>query len=223
MRIHDVEQGTPEWLECRRGILTASEVKLILTPTLKIANNDKTRAHMWELLAQRVSGYIEPCYIGDDMLRGMSDEFIARDLYSSIHEPVREVGFITNEIGGVVMGYSPDGLAGDKGAIEIKSRRQKFQIQTIATDEVPSEYVMQLQTGILVAELDWIDFISYSAGLPMFVKRVFPDDEIQEAIKKAASEFEINITQLALLYEKNAQRFFETERPEELKDEEIVV
>lgn len=33
----DLIQGSDEWLEARRGIITASEVKLILTPTLKVA------------------------------------------------------------------------------------------------------------------------------------------------------------------------------------------
>ncbi|MDZ7904624.1 MAG: hypothetical protein U5N55_01660 [Cypionkella sp.] len=80
----DVEQGSDEWLARRCGVLTASEVKLILTPTLKTANNEKTRAHVWELAAQRITQYVEPSYIGDDMLRGMDDEIKARELYSKM-------------------------------------------------------------------------------------------------------------------------------------------
>ena len=34
----DIEQGTEEWLALRCGIQTASEMKLIVTPTLKIAS-----------------------------------------------------------------------------------------------------------------------------------------------------------------------------------------
>jgi len=59
----EVDQGSEEWLAMRCGLLTASEMKLILTPTLKIANNDKTRAHVWELAAQRITRYTEPTYI----------------------------------------------------------------------------------------------------------------------------------------------------------------
>jgi len=36
-------QGTDEWLAARRGILTASEMKHIITPSLKTADNDKSR------------------------------------------------------------------------------------------------------------------------------------------------------------------------------------
>lgn len=216
MKIYeDLEQGSPEWLEARRGIITASEVGLLVTPTGKIANNEKVRTHQWELMAQRISGYVEPMYISDDMLRGIHDEVIARDLYSQHYVQVDEVGFITNDFDGVTIGYSPDGLVADDGLIEIKSRRQKYQVQTIATDEVPSEYMYQLQCGLLVTGREWIDFISYSAGLPMFVKRVYPDAEMQGTILDAAREFEINLGALMLLYEQNADRFIETDRNED--------
>ena len=49
--IHDdFEQGSPEWHEARRGLLTASEMNLALTPTLKPSNNEKTRSHIFEML-----------------------------------------------------------------------------------------------------------------------------------------------------------------------------
>lgn len=72
---NDLIQGSEEWHQARCGLITASEVKLLLTPTLKQANNDKSRAHIWELAAQRISGYVEPAYVSDDMLRGTEDEF----------------------------------------------------------------------------------------------------------------------------------------------------
>jgi hypothetical protein len=83
--------GTPadhityhEWLAQRCGLLTASEMKLIITPTLKVADNDKTRAHLWELLFQRLTGFVEPQYVSDAMLRGQEDEIYARAAYASI-------------------------------------------------------------------------------------------------------------------------------------------
>jgi predicted phage-related endonuclease len=149
--IHSVGQGTDEWHEARRGLLTASEVGLIVTPTLKTANNDNTRKHVYEIAAQRISGYTEPTYIGDDMLRGHVDEIKARDAYSEYYAPVEELGFVTRDIGGAVIGYSPDG-AGVMGnfGIECKSRRQKYQIQVIADNEIPKEHILQVQTGLLV-------------------------------------------------------------------------
>jgi hypothetical protein len=191
---HDITQGSDEWFAARCGLLTASEMKLILTPTLKIAANEKERAHLYELLAQRITQYVEPSYIGDDMLRGYDDEDAARTLYNLAYAPVREVGFITNDKWGFTLGYSPDGLVGDDGLIEIKSRKQKLHVQTIIEDvavgAVPAEHMLQVQTGLLVSERKWIDVISYSAGLPMAVVRAYPMPEVRDAIVDAATKFE---------------------------------
>ena len=201
----DLEQGTPEWLEMRRGLLTASEVNLILTPTLKVAKNDKTRQHVYELAAQRITEYVEPTYIGDDMLRGWEDEVRARDLYSAKYAPVTECGFVTNDAWGFTIGYSPDGLVGDDGLIEIKSRRQKFQVQTIIEGTTPDDYILQVQTGLLVTGRKWLDFISYSGGIPMFVTRVYPDPVIQDAIVNAAGEFEDKVVEAVYTYWDNVR------------------
>lgn len=186
----DIPQGGDEWLARRCGLLTASEMKLIVTPTLKVASNEKERAHLYELAAQRLTKYVEPHYVSDDMLRGQNDEIDARELYAETYAPVTEVGFITNNRWGFTIGYSPDGLVGDDGLIECKSRRQKYQIETITSREVPADYTIQIQTGLLVSERKWLDFVSYCGGLPMVTIRVFPDPVIQAAIVDAATAFE---------------------------------
>lgn len=194
-------QGTDQWLALRRGILCASEIKHILTPkTLKYATGKDEKTHLFELLAQRITDYVEPHYVSDDMLRGRDDEIEARHQYSKHYAPVQEIGFVTNDCWGFTIGYSPDGLVGDDGLIECKSRRAKYQVQTIADDAVPDEYILQLQTGLLVTERKWIDFVSYSGGLPMFVKRVYPIPEIQDAIIAAATAFEQRIDERARQY-----------------------
>jgi hypothetical protein len=195
-------QGSDEWLAARLGILTASEMKHILTPTLKVADNDKTRAHVYEILAQRISNYVEPTYIGDDMIRGHEDEVWARMAYAEHIAPVQDMGFIVNSRWGFKIGYSPDGLVGDDGLIECKSRRQGLQVKTIVEHvsidrglTIPTEHVLQHQTGLLVSERQWIDYISYSGGLPMAVIRVWPDDKTQAAIVDAATAFEEKVAE----------------------------
>jgi hypothetical protein len=134
--------------------------------------------------------HTEPRYISDDMLRGHEDEIEARIRYAENFAPVTECGFVTNDDHGFVIGYSPDGLVDYDGLIECKSRRQKYQVETILADRVPEEYMLQIQTGLLVTRRKWLDFVSYCAGLPMFVKRVFPDARYQDAIIAAATDFE---------------------------------
>lgn len=197
----DIDQGTQEWIDARRGMLTASEMSKIITPTtLKPAANDKQRAHVFEIAAQRISGFVEPSYISDDMLRGREDEIDARDLYVDQYAAVDHVGFITNDDHGFTLGYSPDGLVGDDGLIEVKSRRQHFQVETIMREATPSEHVIQVQAGLLISGRAWCDFISYSAGLPMAVFRVEPDPEIREAIIAAATAFEASVAHVVATY-----------------------
>lgn len=208
----DLIQGDNEWLAARCGLLTASEMKLILTPGLKPAANDKERAHLYELLAQRITRYVEPSYVSDSMLRGQADEIEARALYARHYAPVEEVGFITNDQWGFTIGYSPDGLVGSDGLIECKSRAQKYQAATLCAMEMPDEFKIQVQTGMLVSGRKWCDFISYSGGMPLAVFRQMPDPEIQSAIIAAASGFEERLAVKLAEYHTNIRGLHPTER-----------
>lgn len=201
----DIIQGTDEWLAARCGKLTASEMKLIITPAkLQFAENDKARAHVYELLAQRISSYVEPHFVSDDMTRGRDDELEARWLYSQQCAPVRECGFVTNDKWGFTLGYSPDGLVGDDGLIECKSRRQKYQVETFLdwhkAKLPPSEYLLQCQTGMLVTERPWCDLVSYSGGFPLCVMRLHEDAKVQDAIVEASGKFEKELSRLMTEY-----------------------
>jgi predicted phage-related endonuclease len=219
----EMVQGSDEWHQARCGILTASNVSLILTPTLKVANNDKARQHVYEIAAQRLTGYVEPSYMSDDMLRGYSDEILARDRYSKEIAHVRECGIIKRDFGDFVIGYSPDGCVGDDGGIEVKSRRQKYQIETITSWDVPQEYILQVQTGLVVTGWEYLDYISYCGGLPMAVIRVEPDVRYHDAIINAAGEFERKVQEVITAYEdrwKSGAMMFETER---VVEDEMVI
>lgn len=197
-------QGSDEWLAARCGLLTGSEFDRILTPTGKIADNPKSRAHCWEIAAQRISGFVEPHYVSDAMLRGREDEILARAAYSKRFTPVREVGFVTRDMGGFTLGCSPDGLVGEDGMIECKSRGQKFQVQTIVEyhedGTVPADYILQIQGNMLITGRKWCDFISYSGGLPMATMRVMADAKVQASIIEAASKFEDSISKIVADY-----------------------
>lgn len=270
----DLIQGSPEWHAARLGILTASEMKLIismsgggvgktyratgelpakLTPAREKAldsigqrdgsiadlamiadvsdgiirgllkegciaaeetiiplsfrnlDDDKTRLHLYELLAQRVTNYVEPHFQSYDMERGNFDEEHARDKYSEEYAPVEECGFITNDKWGFTIGYSPDGLVGDDGLIECKSRVQKWQMKTlvesVSKGEIPDDFIMQVQTALLVSEREWCDFVSYSGGMVMPVVRCHAIPEIQDAIVTAARAFEARITEARQIYD----------------------
>jgi hypothetical protein len=150
------------------------------------------------------------------MLRGVEEEFYARQLYAERIAPVEECGFITNNRWDFTLGYSPDALVGNDGLLEIKSRRQKYQVQTIVENltggTAPDDFLLQCQTGLLVSEREWLDFISYSGGLPMAVIRVWPDDAVQGAIIEAAAAAEAKIREIINTYHDAARDLIPTER-----------
>lgn len=208
-----VAQGSDEWHAMRCGLLTASAMDRIITPkTLKASTGEKSTAHFCELLAQRITGYVEPQYVSDDMLRGQEDEIEARALYDRHIAAVQEVGFVTRDDWGFTIGCSPDGLVGDNGLIEIKSRRQRFQAQTILAGEMPGEYALQVQTALLVTGREWCDFVSYCGGMPLAVYRVLPNEAVQTAIIEAAQVFEKSLAVALEGYRRNAAGMIPTER-----------
>lgn len=222
MTIHidrDIEQGSVEWLAARCGLLTASEIHLIITPTLKIASNDKERSHLYELAAQRITQYVEPHIQTMDMQRGHVDEADALDVYNRHYARVTLAGFITNDRWGFTIGYSPDGLVGDDGLIEVKSRKQKYQVRAIleyGTKDAPDpDFNLQVQTGLLVSERKWCDLISYCGGMPMLVVRVLPDPVIQAAIVDAATAFEARLAEKIEAYNSAVNGLVMTERRKE--------
>lgn len=202
VQIHcDFEQGSGKWMEARCGLLTASEFDRIITPaTLKIADNVKSRAHLWEMASQRITGYVEPQYISDAMLRGQTDEILARDDYVKHFAPVEQCGFVTNNKWGFTLGCSPDGLVGDDGLIECKSSCQRLHVQRLVdhfeSGEPPEEFMLQVQGLMLVTERKWCDLLLRCGGLPQKRIRIEPDATIQNAIIDAASKFEARINEV---------------------------
>lgn len=263
----DMPQGSDEWLDVRRGMVTASAVGQLLSigrlgamhypcpaclapaqepclskstgraiktahseridyareqdspPIPEVAHNDTARALTFLLAAERITGWTDPTFLSDDMWRGIEDEPIAREKYREHYAPVTECGFMVEDRFGFPIGYSPDGLVGDDGLIEIKSRRSKVQLQTILADAVPIENMAQLQTGLLVSGRAWIDYVSFAGGMPLYVKRVEPQQMWFDAIVAAVEAFENTAAEIVKTYKQSTAGMPMTER----RAEDIVV
>jgi len=219
---NDIEQGTDEWHAARRGIITASVIgQLITAKTIKVAANDTSRQLTAHLVAERITGYTEPTFVSADMERGNWDEPIARDIYSEHYSPAVEVGFMVREIDGHRLGYSPDGLVGTDGLIEIKSRRQKKHLATILADEVPLENMAQIQCGLLVSGRAWCDYVSFCGGMPLYTKRVYIDARWHDAILEALAQFEDTAAQMIATYNIAVDGRPATERLEQFAEMEF--
>lgn len=197
---HDLEQGSDAWLEARCGLLTASTIGKLISPTGKVADNDTSRSLTETLVAERITGHVDFVQPSFDMQLGTLNEPLARNLYAEQHGPVTEIGFAIRETGGHKLGASPDGLIDEWGGIEIKSRRPKSQIRAIVTDTVPTENLAQIHTCMFVLDRDWWDYVSYSQGLPLFVKRVYRDTAWDTLISAALTAFEANAARMIDTY-----------------------
>lgn len=186
--IKNIEQGSIEWLSIRLGIVTMSELECILV-------NGKGESgfgvaaftYMDQLIGERITGEAaELPFTTRATERGHELEGIARALYEAREDIQTEQAAIILNHG---CGYSPDSLVGDNGLTEIKSKLPKFQVAVILGGEVPKEHVAQCQGGLWVAQREWIDFVSYWPGMPLFVKRMYRDEKYISNIAERVERF----------------------------------
>jgi predicted phage-related endonuclease len=196
-------QKTDEWHSLRAGIITGSTMKLILSPKLAVANNEKSRAHYFELAAERLFSVPTDHFQSYDMRRGEIEEDLAKNIYEREYAPIKDCGFIIKDIDGVKVGFSPDGLVGDEGMLECKSKLSKLQIRNIYEhmvnhDEtpIPKEDMLQVQSGLLVSGRKWCDYLSYSNGVNLAIIRCYKIEEYQDAIVEAAKEAEKKVSDI---------------------------
>jgi len=174
--IRDIEQGSDEWLKLRLGIATASNFSDIVTSTGEISKSISKYA--LQLASQFLIEEQEESYKSADMMRGNEIEPEAREAYQEFtFNSVEQVSFI--KCGDY--GYSPDGLVGDDGLIEIKCPNQITHTKYLFEDRLPVEYVQQVQGGLFVSSRKWCDFVSYHPNFKedkkLFIKRVYRDEE----------------------------------------------
>ncbi|OLO10477.1 exonuclease [Chromohalobacter japonicus] len=189
MQILTLEQGTPEWHAARLGIVTMSELKTLLVKGKGPSGfGSGALSYLHQLIGERITGEPSDAFQGNSHTqRGHALEPMARELYSEAtgHTHLEQVGIILNH----GAGYSPDSLVGNDGLIEVKTKLPKYQIELLLADELPQEHVAQCQGGLWVSEREWIDFVSYWPGMPLFVKRAYRDEAMIRTIAERVEAF----------------------------------
>ena len=176
MKIIDVEQRSPDWWKCRRGIPTASGFDMIIQP-IKMGPSTSQEKYINRLIAERFSTIwpVEGGYVSPEMSHGIETEQTAREVYEMAHGvTVQQVGFCLSDDGR--FGCSPDGLVGDDGGIEVKCPLPETHVKYLRDGKLPDDYKTQVHGELLVTGRQWWDFISYSEGLPTFQIRVVRGD-----------------------------------------------
>ena len=182
MIIHDCEQNSEGWMLIRAGKPTASSFSKLVTSTGKPSK--QADAYARKLAAELYAGKPLDEFSNAYTERGHEQEDEARSLYSLMCDvEIEQVGFVTDD--NEEYGCSPDGLIGEDGMIEIKTRKAEIQVETLVTGKPPSENIAQMQGQMWICNRKYVDYISYHPDLPLVVYRVEYDPAFGIALTTA--------------------------------------
>lgn len=184
MQIHDVEQGSDAWHECRRGIPTASEFSKLITPTGGLSSQWKGYSHqcLAEWLGAEIDTFESPW-----MIRGRELEDEAASYYEMAKDiDTQKIGFITAFEG--MAGASPDRVMKSRGklkkGLEIKCPKPATHIGYLLSGTLPIAYKPQVFGSMLISGCKSWDFMSYHPDLDPLIIEVKWDAEYGALLQK---------------------------------------
>jgi putative phage-type endonuclease len=192
----EIIQGTQEWLDLRKGHVTASRVADIMAKT-KTGPSASRQNYLIELAIQRVTGVVEESYKNEAMIRGTEEEPKARQAYELLTETfVEEVPFVKHKTI-EWFGCSPDGIIknndGTYNLLEIKNPNSATHWSYIKENEPPTKYKIQMMAQMACTGAQWCDFFSYDSRMPEgsrhFLKRMMRDNKFIEEMEKEVKTF----------------------------------
>lgn len=196
MIVHDVQQGTPEWFDVRRGVFTASIASKLLTPTGKLSA--QRHDEVARLVAERL-GLQEPGapFSTEWTDRGIDMEGEARDWFQFVNgSSVDVVGFVTSSYSEWI-GCSPDAISGVNEPVELKCPKPSTHLRWLVANELPKEHIQQVHFQMVVCGAGRGWFMSYSPPLrPLLIE--VPWDEYTDAMSAAIDTL---ISELDQLYD----------------------
>ena len=80
-----------------------------------------------------------------------------------------------------------------KALLEIKCPKPSTHVYWFLAGELPDKHRPQCHAALLLAERDWLDFVSYCPGFPALLLRVVPDDYTDKVAAALAAMAPSNI------------------------------
>jgi hypothetical protein len=193
MITYDVSQGSEAWSRLHIGRPSASQFDRIVTADggmklnrAKTDWSDATYTYMRELLVGYFLGVPAESFSSGFMQRGLDLEAQARAWYEfDRNVDVDQIGFITTDDGRI--GCSPDGLIGSAGMLQVKCLSAKEHLDVFLNG--CTEYDIQVQGELLVAEREWSDLLFWHPTFPKLVVQHRMDKTIAENMFKTIGEF----------------------------------
>jgi putative phage-type endonuclease len=182
-----------------------------LTATTKSGYAASRRNYLAELLIERLTGVPTEHYQSREMEWGTEHEPEARALYQLRYDiDVETVGYVQHPQMDYA-GASPDGLAGDDGAVEIKCPNTATHIETLRTQTIPRKYRLQMQWVMECTGRSWCDYISYDPRmrdprLTLYVQRVGRDEETIAMLRAEVEQAEAELQSMQAEIEQLAEQ-----------------
>ncbi len=197
MKHYDFEQGTPEWLEARKGAITGSKFK-DARDRLKNGNpSSKAILYAKDVARERCGGTAEKVFQNAAMRIGSEQESFARSAYESrTGALVEPVGFFKTDDG--MFGLSPDGLIDDDGVLEIKTMVSSDTLFTAVAEGDISAYQDQCDGYLWLLGRKWVDLVLWAPdmadlGLDMVIHRITRNEERIEKLEADLMAFSLTV------------------------------
>lgn len=218
MKHYTFDQGTDLWLQCRAGKITASRCKDArdrladkpektdkktgeVTPAQRGAPSAKQTAYAAQVAVERIAGCpIDGGFENWQMREGHVQEPLARIAYET------QTGNLVEEVGALATDddlflYSPDGLVGDDGLIEIKSLFSADRICNIVGGDDISDFIDQCMFGLWLTGRQWVDLVIWAPalaniGLDMTIVRIDRDEAAIEAMEADLITFAATVREI---------------------------
>lgn len=193
MKIHNVKQGSEEWLKLRAGIPTASESDALLSPLFKARDGKGVLTYVATKVAEHWIGGPLPSYSGGVLEQGQIIEQEAVPWFELEYGvTLLRPGFITTDDGFV--GCSPDGMLDEHCGLEIKCPMPHTHVGYLLAGKLPDDYATQVHVSMFVTGAKRWQFLSYCRRFPALVLTIERDEEIQEKIRAAFTDFRARFT-----------------------------
>jgi putative phage-type endonuclease len=186
-----MQQDRPEWRAARLGKVTASRINDVMAKLKSGSGEAVTRRnYRAEKVLERLFGVPKDNgYRSPAMVYGSEWETTARSTYAWDNAvTVEESAFVDHPtIAGA--GASPDGLIGEHGLVEIKCPEASAYLDAFMGKDIEGKYVLQMQWQMACTGRRWCDFVVWSEGCPIIVRRVHRDEKLIAEITAAVDTF----------------------------------
>jgi len=190
MKIHPAAQGSVDWAIARSGIVTASEMDALISPTGEVRRGQMVKTYLHQKLSEWwLGGPLAQLNVWNFEQGHIIEEEVGPWYELEYGQKVIPVGLITNDAG--TLGCSPDGLLSglEECGLEIKAPAIHTHIGYLLDGKLPSVYAHQVQGSMYVTGFTQWKFISYRRRLPSLVVNVARDDKFQAALHEAIESF----------------------------------